>query len=932
MQHRAILTAILMLILACSNSSAQVITDTATLRNAINTLIVTNGAQQITAGKLNRILNGTLNVMPFATPNVDTIYQRGDSLFYKKNATEYFAAVTTGGGTYEPLITAPNSADYYYNGYKQFARLNYDSIADGSTYYGWTTTNITPGFGLIGLGSTPGKYLQLWADSTALATVTNARRVADSAAGAVLPSQSGNAGKFLTTNGSGVGWGSVSTQTHTIRGVIYNKNFWTTLTPDLTVNGATASLSSNKISISASTAGVQNETLDINDTTALENWRMFLRFTTNTAQSSTSYGLGIGIRSINSSVNGSLYAYVDLSSASHYLYIINTYPSIAIVGQSTTTLAYTNGDSLEYTLERIGNQFLVTARDATTNSSIVYASGTIPTFYQSSAPELPNTGKFAVYALGGSYLIDSLNVTSKELLNPDIVCVGDSKTVGYFSNYSTRWATLLKGNYINTVVLAGGGDKSADVINRLSEIIGLNPKQVLLEIGTNDPDSITTKNNIQSIVTSLQAAGITVYHLCFYQSSPNNAWRFNWLNNTYPGYVINTYTPTSVNGALAIGNLHPNNYGDSAIYNAIMSANVLTGVTAAVPNLFGGVTPNTSNYVPYSLNNSFSNSQIYQDANNNIAIGHTSPYNYGTGFQNLDVRGINTGLITLGQTGYTSMVYINGNGAAEGDLAANVGGTFKNSLTWFGNTGHVVLMNGSSSTVTDNGYTLDVFGTANFRNAVTQNTSLTNNYFQIQSSSTSANAASGIENLNSGGNFCLFFKAAASYGTSSFIKSGDAGFYNDTQGNITIQNANTTGNLNIAVGGSSSAQLTVAPSGQVVVATLSGGGAVYSYNDTLTNTNPSDRRLKHRITPVSYGLKEILKLKPVSFYYNSDSANRQKQFGFIAQEVKKVMPDAVRPLSEGSQYLGLEKDAIYVTLVNAIKELQAEIDILKKEK
>ena len=39
------------------------------------------------------------------------------------------------------------------------------------------------------------------------------------------------------------------------------------------------------------------------------------------------------------------------------------------------------------------------------------------------------------------------------------------------------------------------------------------------------------------------------------------------------------------------------------------------------------------------------------------------------------------------------------------------------------------------------------------------------------------------------------------------------------------------------------------------------------------------------------------------------------------------MPDAV---IEG-EYLGLEKDAIYVALVNAIKEQQAQIEYLKQK-
>jgi hypothetical protein len=112
--------------------------------------------------------------------------------------------------------------------------------------------------------------------------------------------------------------------------------------------------------------------------------------------------------------------------------------------------------------------------------------------------------------------------------------------------------------------------------------------------------------------------------------------------------------------------------------------------------------------------------------------------------------------------------------------------------------------------------------------------------------------------------------------------------------------------------------------GSVIVGSLS-TGTVYSNAGTLTNTNPSDRRLKTNIIPLTYGLSDILKLNPVS--YNWKDGTNGKQFGFIAQEVQEIMPDAVKQ----GEYLGLEKDAIYSALVNAIKEQQTQINELKSQ-
>jgi hypothetical protein len=120
----------------------------------------------------------------------------------------------------------------------------------------------------------------------------------------------------------------------------------------------------------------------------------------------------------------------------------------------------------------------------------------------------------------------------------------------------------------------------------------------------------------------------------------------------------------------------------------------------------------------------------------------------------------------------------------------------------------------------------------------------------------------------------------------------------------------------------------VSSSGTATISSL-GTGVVYSLSGTLTGTNPSDSSLKNSIEPLSYGLTEIMQLKPKSFYYNSDTTKSSLKYGFIAQDVKSIMPDIVRPIGNGSDKLGLESDGIYVTMVNAIKELSAQIKELQ---
>jgi hypothetical protein len=137
-------------------------------------------------------------------------------------------------------------------------------------------------------------------------------------------------------------------------------------------------------------------------------------------------------------------------------------------------------------------------------------------------------------------------------------------------------------------------------------------------------------------------------------------------------------------------------------------------------------------------------------------------------------------------------------------------------------------------------------------------------------------------------------------------------------------------------------RMTLTSGGSVVVNNL-GTGLVYSNAGALTSTNPSDERLKDDITDLQYGLNEILQLRPVSYNWKNDTINQGKQFGFIAQEVKEVMPELISEFTttedeEEVVRLGLDKEGIYATLVNAIKEqnevlvqLKAEIELLKQK-
>lgn len=103
----------------------------------------------------------------------------------------------------------------------------------------------------------------------------------------------------------------------------------------------------------------------------------------------------------------------------------------------------------------------------------------------------------------------------------------------------------------------------------------------------------------------------------------------------------------------------------------------------------------------------------------------------------------------------------------------------------------------------------------------------------------------------------------------------------------------------------------------------------------------SDSRLKENIVPYTKGLSDILLINPVTYEYNglAGTTKGKKYTGIIAQEIKEVFPDTVNTYKAKLNEEDEEKTELYdfnasdltFALINAIKELKAEIDLLKSK-
>jgi hypothetical protein len=95
----------------------------------------------------------------------------------------------------------------------------------------------------------------------------------------------------------------------------------------------------------------------------------------------------------------------------------------------------------------------------------------------------------------------------------------------------------------------------------------------------------------------------------------------------------------------------------------------------------------------------------------------------------------------------------------------------------------------------------------------------------------------------------------------------------------------------------------------------------------------SDRRLKQDVRSYEPGLNEVLQLRPVRFHYRDDAklglTSAQEEVGFVAQEVREVIPDAV--IEGKDDYLMLRADPIHWAAINAIRELNTKLEDQRAE-
>jgi hypothetical protein len=362
----------------------------------------------------------------------------------------------------------------------------------------------------------------------------------------------------------------------------------------------------------------------------------------------------------------------------------------------------------------------------------------------------------------------------------------------------------------------------------------------------------------------------------------------------------------------------------------------------------------TTNYIPKSNSNSFSNSLIF-DNGTNVGIGNTN-----TSFT-FDVTG--TGRFTgsvFGDVGFRTKS-LNGYLLKNDADSANLGGLVRRSY-WaggaaldtqiFAETGYGIFLNvnGSSST----GMVINSSGNVGIGTSVPQFTlalpqdskvgwndagSAKRGSITVNSSADAMVFATGTSDtermrITSGGNVSI--GSATDSGFRLYVK-GTNGLYIDggtsSSNSAFLINDNTGGTQYLRVRGDG--YLFSAPTYNNTWAGFSANMYIAS-DGSFGRTTPSSGRYKDNINDWNgKGLETILALKPKTFKYKKDYCETANIdfLGLIAEEVAEVLPYLAQ--YENSDRTGLVEnvryDTIVVPLIAAIQELNAKVSALENK-
>lgn len=322
--------------------------------------------------------------------------------------------------------------------------------------------------------------------------------------------------------------------------------------------------------------------------TCLNSWEQVVYFKNTTVPSATSYGFAVGIMSANPQAAVSILVRVCLDSSGDKgrIKIAHVSGGVVTILATSAPVRVLNNDEYFFSVTLQDNTLSFVITNITNSFQTII--GSYNFLYAAGSLTANNTGRFALSLIGGTQEIQAWNINSNELIkDTQNVFAGDSVTYGAWSALSgSRWPLLaMAGSPSRYTINAGPGDYTQMVVDRLPEILALNPINVVLMIGANDllfgVPSGTWQANYTNITNTIKAAGIGVVH-CL--ATPRNATDVTPLNafiaaNFTLDTIIDTYTPlwsgvaTGLHATYNSGDgVHPNQAGHTLIASTVRAA------------------------------------------------------------------------------------------------------------------------------------------------------------------------------------------------------------------------------------------------------------------------------------------------------------------------------------------------------------------------
>jgi len=185
--------------------------------------------------------------------------------------------------------------------------------------------------------------------------------------------------------------------------------------------------------------------------------------------------------------------------------------------------------------------------------------------------------------------------------------------------------------------------------------------------------------------------------------------------------------------------------------------------------------------------------------------------------------------------------------------------------------------------------------------------------------------------------FCHFYKStegsAGFYFNESISTAGNV--FSSHNGNLQLQCQRDTSRSRIVIVNSQDDPLVRVKGNFIAQAHgTSATGTVSAENDVIAFA--SDKRLKENIIKIPDPLEKIKQLRGVYYDWKKDvkekgfhPTRKTNEIGMIAQEVEKVIPQAIEPAPFDNEYKTIKYDRIIPLLVECIKDQQKQIDELK---